>query len=615
MGNYLFGKNLRIMPLKIEIYINYTIKTHLNPKNRSNISKKTSNQKKTTIFIIQQNYIIKHMQFQIIRKIKNKKIISLFIILTLLLTIPFSIAQTNRINNEEKQHHSVIKPKKIIPLPEQQIKKLKTNTENFFSNTTSILPKNPFIIQKNPEIATKNKKILALAETQKLNYSQGQLTATYSTNNGKAWQEQMTISLGNTSFKNPSLDYTGDQEMQVYGSHRIDSKTGIQLFFGFPNITNPNTKYKGSTQDFDMNGWFNGRILSWDKSYWTQIGNPSTAGYPHGTKIGPYKNFHGLTIWPGNDGNGWSYYFFCETDETSEQPYKILWKNYMNGTIENVDIDIDLGTGWQYDLCEIINETTNKPEIQIDMLYLEPGNPEWYNKESNYGPSHIFKNYENPKIKASNGYIYIVCEKNEDIYLHYSKDKGYTYSTRQITDTEEKEKKPQVTADGNSVAVTYVKQNKIHLTTSTNGGKNWKSPIIVNQEENVSDKTDAIDIDKNSIVWTDKRENSTVYFDNIELKTPILEINNITGGTKISADIQNKGTIDAENIPYKININDGILFSKRQITGNITIPANKTVTIQTNSLILGFGRPTIKIQVGSTTKSIPSILMFFYVKI
>ena len=541
----------------------------------------------------------------------------IFIVFIILLSLGSQAYHTENRTDEQFGIYS----KSITKLSSLSVDKYPTVAEkNFvfhdsptFTNNSEILPKDMFPIQKQPRIITDKPILFSLIETKEFPSAPSQLTATYSEDYGKTWLERMTISHNITSFSNPSLDYTGDSDMQAYGAHLLDINTGTQLIFGFPNLTNPETDYIGSTHDFDMYGWFNGRILTWD-DYWTELGDTETAGYPHGTDVGPYKNFHGFTIWAGHDGTGWSYYFFCETDETTDQPYKFLWKNYINDEIRNVDIDIDLSTGWAYDLCEIYNETTNQPEILLDMMYLEPGNAEWFNKESNYGNSFVFKNYKNPALKASNGYVYLACEKNGDIYVHRSDDKGFFYSTTQITTSQTIETNPTITGDGNFVMITYIQEGDLFVTTSIDGGITWSESSLINQDgELVSVLQNEVSSDGDSICW--RNQNSTVVIDTINVEAPEITIGNVTGGTAIAAQLKNSGTVDAINIPYSININGGLLLSQRETEGVITIPAGESVSIQTDKFLLGLGKPTIDIQVGSIKVSTPSVLLFFYINI
>jgi hypothetical protein len=543
------------------------------------------------------------------------------IIVFLLLAPNFSLAKNDSLEEQSNQDIFKINAKKITELTLNkneiiQTKRVSTISFGNFSNEKAIIPSDQFIIQKHPQFATDNQRILVLAETKENQTMKTQLTATYSENGGETFSERMTISHALTDFKLPALDYTGDPEMQAYGSHMIDPETGMQMIFGFPNITNPNTNYEGSATDFNMGGWFDGRLLIWNNTYWKYIGDTATAGYMHGTDVGPYKNFHGLTVWAGHNGNDWSYYFYLDTDESIEDPYKILWKGYLNGTVLNVDVDIDLATGWQYDLCELLNRTTQKPEIQIDMLHIEPGVQKWYEREENYGPSWVFKDYRNPALKASKGYVYIACEKDGDIFLHHSFNRGKNYLTSKLTDTEDFETQPSVTACGEIVTVTYVKNNNLYMVNSEHGGVGWSEPVLLNeQENNVSKDKNNVDIDGNYIIWTNKQKNSTLYFNLINVSAPLIQIVNITGGTKISADIKNTGTADANNLTYQIIINSGLLLTKRKTTGTVNVSVGETVRISTDGIILGFGKPTLRVQAGTLTKTAKATLFLFFVKI
>ncbi len=541
-------------------------------------------------------------------------------IIALLIGSPMHSGYQSSTTAEPKSNDIIQLPSRLLQSAPQDLVSqarfipLSSSTSTSFADSTLIFPKDKFPIQSHPQLINHQETVFVLAETQTTLDSPGQLTATYSTDNGRTWMERMTISHNQTSFTHPTVDYTGDDAMQAYGSHLIDENTGAQLIFGFPNLTDPTGGYEGSTADFDMYGWFNGRILTWDSEYWTELGDTASAGYPHGTDIGPYENFHGLTIWAGHDGTGWSYYFFCETDETTDQPYKFLWKNYLDGPIINVDIDIDLSTGWEYDLCERINATTAKPEILMDMLFLEPGNPTWYNKEENYGPSYVFKDYKNPMLKASNGYVYLVCERDHEIFLHHSSDKGASFSTKQLTFTDDIESHPQVTATGNSVAVTFVKNQSLYMISSTNGGLDFSQPMQITSENiQVSDQIHAVHVDGDAISFKDV--NASLFCDVVNLSSPIITIDEINGGFSVSATVKNSGNVDATNVPYSIRIDKGVLLSPRIYSGSITVPAGESRTIKTTGLFFGIGRPLVTVQVGSVSVSKDAFLILVYMNL
>ncbi len=538
------------------------------------------------------------------KKPQNKTKITTILIIILIINLTFfTTAQKNiEEKNTTNQEIQKIKTTKITIFPIEKLPEIKTisnskNIKTTFSNNINIIPKELFPIQKNPKIITDKQNILILLETKNNQTNKSQITATYSQNQGQNWDEILTLSDNNTELQIPTIDYTGDPDMQAYGSHKIDTKTGIQAIFNFPNISNPNTPYIGSTTDFDRSGWFTGLVLNWNPGEWLNITDLSTAGYKHGTSISPYKNFHGLTAWSGQHKElGWSYYLICETDENLDKSYKLLWKGSFNQTIYNISMDIDLSNGWQYDTWEIKNTTTNQSEIYLDLLWLEPGNPTWFNNKENYGPSHIFKNYSNPTIKASNGYVYLVCEKQGDIYLHYSYDKGYNFQTIQITDTKTIEKQPDITAIGTIVTISYIQNNNLYTLNSEDAGQNWDKPLRINDEINkVADKPHSTDIDKNYTVFENIQEKPSILFSTLNITIPYITLENITAGISINAQIKNMGTINIENLNITAKFTGGFILKREyQITSNYTLKPNETIDIEI-SPIIGLGKTTLKI--------------------
>lgn len=558
------------------------------------------------------------------KKQQNKtKITTILIIIILINLTLLTPAQKNIEKNIENTEIQKIKTKKTNIFPTEKLPKTITSSKNLLQNISknrNIIPKETYPTQKNPKIITDKQNILVLLETKNNKTNNSQITATYSQDQGKNWNEILTVFDNHTEFKTPTIDYTGDPEMQAYGSHKIDTNTGLQSIFNFPSLSDPYATYTGSTSDFDRYGWFTGLVLSWNPDDWLNITDLSTAGFKHGTSISPYKNFHGLTAWSGQHKDlGWSYYLICETDENLENTYKILWKGTLNQTIYNISMDIDLSNGWQYDSWEIKNKTTNKHETILDMLWIEPGNPAWFTNKENYGPSHVFKNYTNPSIKASNGYVYLVCEKQGDIYLHYSSDKGYNFQTKQITNTTTKEKQPDVTAIGTIVTISYIQNNDLYIIKSKDAGETWDEPIKINDETNkVSDNPHSTDIDKNYIVFTNTEKPPTILFSTLNITIPHLTIENISVDISITADVRNIGTVNITNLNISAKFTDGLILKRyHYIISNYTLKPNETINLKI-SPIIGFGKTTLTILIQSdntetTEIKIKMFILFFYI--
>jgi len=540
------------------------------------------------------------------RKIRLLNTIFVFIIIFILF---FTIFTNAKLTYQSKSDSRNIKHKKIITLKELPYEILPKTTKvsflnndlSIFSADRSIIPKDIFPIQKNPKITSFKESIIVLSETKTNNSSKSMISASYSDDNGDSWSDILTISDVNTNFSYPTIDFTGDLEMQGYGSHKIDKKTGMQAIFSYPNIIDPSKPYVGSTIDFDRNGWFSGLVLNWNPDDWLNITDLSVAGFKHGSDVSPFKNFHGLVAWSGHHKTlGWSYFLVCETDENLDKGYKILWKGSFNNTIYNMDIDIDLSNGWQYDTWEIKNKTTNKHEIILDTLKIEPDNPTWFNNKDNYGPSHVFVDYTNPSIKATNGYVYLVCEKNDDIYLHYSNDLGNSFKTKKITDTLNIESNPDVTATGKIVTISYIRNNSIYTVHSEDACETFKEESRINDEENfVSSEYHSTDIDKNYVVFENTYYNSTIFFNNLNISVPRIKLENFSSGIGLSFDIVNSGDSDIDKFFINTRLDGGLILNKK-----IDVNISKTIRpggIQNIRLkpIIGIGRTNLTITVNT----------------
>jgi hypothetical protein len=506
---------------------------------------------------------------------------------------------------------------KIQPLPPEKLNALTISdisSNPFFTTTTASLQQSNITIQRYPAIASQGSNLLVLAESTTNTSLPQQLIATASTDNGTNWTSSMTLSHFQASFVSPSIDYTGDKDMEAFGTCMIDQQTGIQMIFCFPSLTDSTATYFGESIGFSRSGWFSGRLLTWDPFYWLALKDTASAGYPHGTISGPYEDFHGLAMWGGHDGTDWSGYFYCDTDQYTENDFKILWNNYLNGTLQSVDIDIDLSTGWSYSLCEIINKTTLYHEIHLDMLFLEPGNQEWFNNDSNYGPDWVFRNYSQPSIKANNGRVYLACIKDNDVYLHISRNRGYTYQTIQLTNTSDIETAPEITSIEDYLILSFVKDYNLYSMISQDAGKTWLPPQQVNQYNNtVSAIRNHVALDNEYCVWTEHYfYNQTLALEKQQIKYPQFIIHNITGGLNLSLQISNIGTLAAVQTPYQIQIRYGWIFSDRKITGVLDLAPGETITLNTGPII-GIGKPSIVLTIDDTvTKTIPGVLLFYY---
>ena len=90
----------------------------------------------------------------------------------------------------------------------------------------------------------------------------------------------------------------------------------------------------------------------------------------------------------------------------------------------------------------------------------------------------------------------------------------------------------------------------------------------------------------------------------------------IAGGIGVKAVITNDGTFDANDIPWQIQVEGGILgIINKTVNGTIDIPAGDTVTVKTG-ILLGFGAISIIANVAGEeqTATGTQILIFSMVK-
>lgn len=92
----------------------------------------------------------------------------------------------------------------------------------------------------------------------------------------------------------------------------------------------------------------------------------------------------------------------------------------------------------------------------------------------------------------------------------------------------------------------------------------------------------------------------------------------IKGGLGVTADITNTGTMNATNIQWKFTLTGGIILLGKTKSGTITSLAAGASATAKDSLILGFGKTTIKLEVtcaegASATQTATGIVLLFFV--
>jgi hypothetical protein len=86
----------------------------------------------------------------------------------------------------------------------------------------------------------------------------------------------------------------------------------------------------------------------------------------------------------------------------------------------------------------------------------------------------------------------------------------------------------------------------------------------------------------------------------------------IAGGVGVKAVIKNEGTTDANDIPWQIHVEGGMLgMINKTVNGTIDIPAGETVTVKTG-MLLGFGAISIIANVAGEEQTATGIQLIIY---
>lgn len=204
--------------------------------------------------------------------------------------------------------------------------------------------------------------------------------------------------------------------------------------------------------------------------------------------------------------------------------------------------------------------------------------------------------YKDPAMAASGSNICIVYMSNENVYgdfdlvCKYSTDEGQTWHD-----------------SGSTVFCTFVRNNNLYFTKSDDFGQTWNEPIKINDVDGkVVDEPGAVDISSAGIVWVDTRNgNEDIYYS--PLPAPILTIG-LFGGFGIKARIMNQGIVDAENIPWSVDLSGFVIIGKHSEGTIDKLAPGESVDVGP-SFVFGLGPVTITVKAGGTTLSAKGLII------
>jgi len=190
------------------------------------------------------------------------------------------------------------------------------------------------------------------------------------------------------------------------------------------------------------------------------------------------------------------------------------------------------------------------------------------------------------QIAGNANTVLITFVDGNNIKAIYSTDDGTTWQTSTIATGDQAD-----VCEANGIFYcAYTNNDNLYLTASEDGGASWSSGEQVNDEDGtVVAEFGYFDIHKGGIVWTDERNDDwDVYYQPLETgPSPVLVIEDISGGLGVSANIKNIGDAPATNVVWTIDAT-GTVFVGKSATGTIgSIPAGGSESI--SSFLIGFG--------------------------
>ena len=427
-----------------------------------------------------------------------------------------------------------------------------------------------------------------------------------STDGGATWDPHPISPAAGNYETDPAIAYreNGNMAVAAWGLDPTEYAAGHWLIL-LDDITDSST--------------WTGGYYTWSESYnvfdWR---NYTLAGYYSDSS----PTFWGLMAFVGSvDDDNWDHAFnvpFIITDGT-----KWYGEGYVVATdignwtgCHTVDVAVDNDAKRGYMVCDFFNSTVGTYSLGVLSVPMETTWDDDAVWESTVIPSDFFLSYSRPDISIGGGRYYIVCETNEngnnDIACFSSTDGFQTVQKTLITSTPDDETDPHIVAYGDIAQCIFTRNGNLYETHTNDGGATWSEPQKINDMDgSVKAGWHSSDLTiGGNVVWTDMREgNADVYFANIGVPAPIINIEGISGGLGVKATISNTGTVAAENVPWSIDVSGGLVILGKHAEGTIaSLPAGGSATIGTG-FMLGIGKITVDINVGGVTKEVSGFLL------
>jgi hypothetical protein len=394
---------------------------------------------------------------------------------------------------------------------------------------------------QNPGITTDGSNILVIAEESQSLMS-SDLVMTYSSDGGNTWSDLDGFITEDVTETKPVIDYCYNNDFQAYGTCLPDSSNTLCLIH-FPSMTDPEAVWG---EDDGWTLW--STTVDYNEYYAMDI-----AGYPYGEDA-PAPEFHGvLTLIGDSAGETLNNYY-----ETEGGTIRGCYLNFAGQLGDTISVDIDVSTKTYFEAMELQGDSDIGIDdgVFLEYCWVEPGNEDWW---ENDWPYFTFEGAHNPALAADSGNCYCVCELDGNIVCYYSNDNGDNFQDSFVATNGQC---PAVSAIGDTVICSFIRDGDVYAAKSVDGGVNWHEFSAINEiSGSAIEEESSIDIASAFVVWTDNRNsNNEIYF--APVGTPPLKPENLNG--QQSGDINTDYTYttsssdpDGDQIFYVFDWGDG----------------------------------------------------------
>jgi hypothetical protein len=276
--------------------------------------------------------------------------------------------------------------------------------------------------------------------------------------------------------------------------------------------------------------------------------------------------------------------------------------NSIHQSAPATELEMDVGGNRIYITTETEGQITIKTTAADEAL-LTSG--EMQNDMDKYAdieqwPGEYIGSGTDPDVATSGNKVCVVYVQNGDVKCSYSTN-GAGYEPEhnwQVSTVATGAAAPAIYMAGDTVYCAYVQNGNVYRTESNDAGATWGTPEQVNDVDGtVSSETGSVALIDTGVVFTDTRNGAKdIYFGGGQA-APLINIQSVSGGFGVSAEISNDGTADASNVEWKMTFDAPLMIlpSGGETSGTIsslTVGTSETVS---SGLVLGFGGATITV--------------------